>query len=137
MRGVLANAHFDVTTATNTDRERSLAEAEQFVARWRGHSRIVPALGPHAPYTVGPELYRRLHALAERLDTLIVTHLAETQEEDRDIRRRYGRSPIRHLANLGLWTAGWSPPTVSGSTVRRSTSWQRPARAWSTTRAAT
>jgi 5-methylthioadenosine/S-adenosylhomocysteine deaminase len=102
IRGVLANAHFDVTSATNTERERSLAEAEQFVARWRGHSRIVPALGPHAPYTVGPELYRRLHALAERLDTLIVTHLAETQEENRDIRQRYGRSPIRHLANLGL-----------------------------------
>jgi 5-methylthioadenosine/S-adenosylhomocysteine deaminase len=100
MRGVLANAHFDVTNTTDTD--RTLAEAEQFVARWRGHSRIVPALGPHAPYTVSPELYRRLHALAERLDTLVVTHLAETQEEDRDIRRLYGRSPVRHLENLGL-----------------------------------
>jgi Amidohydrolase family len=51
---------------------------------------------------VRPELYSSLHALAERLDVLVVTHLAETQEEDRDIRRRYGRSPIRHLANLGL-----------------------------------
>jgi 5-methylthioadenosine/S-adenosylhomocysteine deaminase len=100
IRGVLANAHFDVTNAANTD--RTLAEAEQFVARWRGHSRIVPALGPHAPYTVGPELYRSLHGLAERLDTLIVTHLAETQDEGRDIRRLYGRSPLRHLANLGL-----------------------------------
>jgi 5-methylthioadenosine/S-adenosylhomocysteine deaminase len=102
MRGVLAHAHFDVTSAANNNCERSLADAEQFIARWRDHSRIVPALGPHAPYTVGPELYRRLHALAERLDTLVVTHLAETQEEDRDIRRLYGRSPIRHLANLGL-----------------------------------
>jgi 5-methylthioadenosine/S-adenosylhomocysteine deaminase len=100
MRGVLANAHFDVTDAAATD--RALAEAEQLVARWRGHSRIVPSLGPHASYTVGPELYRRLHALAERLDIPVVTHLAETQEEDRDIRRRYGRSPVRHLANLGL-----------------------------------
>src|SRR4030095_2716942 len=100
MRGVLAKAHFDLTTATNS--ARTLAEAEQFIARWHGHSRIVPALGPHAPYTVGPELYRRLHALAARLDPLLVAHLAETQEEDRDIRRLYGRSPIRHLANLGL-----------------------------------
>jgi 5-methylthioadenosine/S-adenosylhomocysteine deaminase len=100
MRGVLANAHFDVTNASAIN--RTLAEAEQFVARWRGHSRIVSALGPHAPYTVGPELYRRLHALAERLDILVVTHLAETQEEDRDIRRLYGRSPVRHLENLGL-----------------------------------
>ena len=100
MRAVLANAHFD-----NTTTDQSLAEAEEFVARWRGHSRIVPALGPHAPYTVGPELYRRLHVLAERLDTLIVTHLAETKDEDRDIRRLYGRSPVRHLMNLGLLDA--------------------------------
>lgn len=100
MRAVLANAFFD-----NTTTDQSLAEAEEFVARWRGHSRIVPALGPHAPYTVGPELYRRLHELAERLDTLIVTHLAETKDEDRDIRRLYGRSPVRHLMNLGLLDA--------------------------------
>src|SRR5262245_37618913 len=100
VRGILANAHFDVTNTTGTD--RTLAESEQFVARWRHHSRIVPALGPHAPYTVSPDLYRRVHALAERLDILVVTHLAETQDEDRDIRRLYGRSPIRHLMNLGL-----------------------------------
>src|SRR5262245_9133651 len=100
MRGVLANAHFDVTSTTSAD--RTLAESEQFAARWRDHSRIVPALGPHAPYTVSPDLYRRVHALAERLDILVVTHLAETQDEDLDIRRLYGRSPIRHLMNLGL-----------------------------------
>ena len=69
--GVLSKAHFDFTTATNTDLEQNLAEAEQFVARWRGHPRIVPALGPHAPYTVGPDLYRSVHALAERHDTLV------------------------------------------------------------------
>jgi 5-methylthioadenosine/S-adenosylhomocysteine deaminase len=46
MRGVLANAHFDVTTGTDTD--GALGQVEQFVARWRGHPRIVPALGPHA-----------------------------------------------------------------------------------------
>ena len=102
IRGVLAHAHFDVTAASKTERERTLAEAEQFVTRWRGHSRIVPALGPHAPYTVGPDLYRRLHVLAERMDVPVVTHLAETQEEDRNIRRRYGRSPFRHLENLGI-----------------------------------
>jgi 5-methylthioadenosine/S-adenosylhomocysteine deaminase len=104
MRGILANAHFDVTNTTDAD--RTLAESERFVARWRGHSRIVPALGPHAPYTVSPDLYRRVHALAERLDILVVTHLAETQDEDRDIRRRYGRSPVRHLENLGLVVLG-------------------------------
>jgi len=111
----------------STGTDRTLAESEQFVARWLDHSRIVPALGPHAPYTVSPDLYRRVHALAERLDILVVTHLAETQDEDRDIRRLYGRSPIRHLMNSVSWIAGWSPPIVSGSIARRSTCWQRPA----------
>jgi 5-methylthioadenosine/S-adenosylhomocysteine deaminase len=105
MRGVLAQVFFESTVSTTPELERTLADAEQFVAHWHGHSRIVPALGPHAPYTVSPELYRRLHALAERLDVPVVTHLAENQEEDRDIRRRYGRSPVRHLANLGLLEA--------------------------------
>src|SRR5262249_25659008 len=41
MRGVLANAHFDVTSTTSAD--RTLAESEQFAARWCDHSRIVPA----------------------------------------------------------------------------------------------
>ncbi len=102
MRGVLAQVFFESAVSTAPELERALADAEQFVAHWHGHSRIVPALGPHAPYTVSPELYRRLHALAERVDVPVVTHLAENQEEDRDIRRRYGRSPVRHLANLGL-----------------------------------
>jgi 5-methylthioadenosine/S-adenosylhomocysteine deaminase len=102
MRGILANAHFDATATSKADREHTLGEAEQFLARWRGHSRIVPALGPHAPYTVGPDLYRSLHALAERMEVPVVTHLAETREEGRDIRQRYGRTPIRHLENLGL-----------------------------------
>src|SRR5262245_18414221 len=54
MRGVLANAHFDVTSTTSAD--RNLAESEQYAARCRHHSRIVPALGPHALYTVSPDL---------------------------------------------------------------------------------
>ncbi len=102
MRGILSNVYFDATAANDTERARTLAGAEQFIARWHGHSRIVPALGPHATYTVGPDLYRRLHALAERTDVPVVTHLAETREEDREIRRRYGLSPVHHLENLGL-----------------------------------
>jgi len=98
MRGVLARAYFD----GGTGREHALADGEEFITRWRGHPRIVPALGPHAPYTVGPDLYRQLHALAERLDVPVVTHVAETQGEDREIRQRYGHTPVGHLANLGL-----------------------------------
>jgi 5-methylthioadenosine/S-adenosylhomocysteine deaminase len=105
VRGVLGQAFFDFTGPQGLDVERSVAYAEDFVARWHGHPRIVPALAPHAPYTVSPALYRRLHALAERLDVPLLTHLAETRDEDREVRARHGRSPVRHLADLGVLDA--------------------------------
>jgi 5-methylthioadenosine/S-adenosylhomocysteine deaminase len=99
---VLGQAFFDFTGPQGLDVEQNVAYAEAFIARWRGHPRIVPALAPHAPYTVSPDLYHRLHALAERHDVPLLTHLAETRDEERDIRARYGRSSTRHLANLGV-----------------------------------
>jgi 5-methylthioadenosine/S-adenosylhomocysteine deaminase len=121
MRGVLANAHFDVTTATNTDRERTLAEAEQFVTRWRGHSRIVPALGPHAPYTVGLSFT----AACTRSRSGSTLLLSRTWPR---LRKKIATSAVATVARRSAtWrtsvssTAGWSPPTVSGSTARRST----------------
>src|SRR5262250_1717693 len=102
VRGVLGQAFFDFTGPQGLDVEANLAYAADFVARWRGHGRIVPALAPHAPYTVSPDLYRRLHALAERWDVPLVTHLAETQEEHHVVLERHGRSPVRHLASLGV-----------------------------------
>jgi 5-methylthioadenosine/S-adenosylhomocysteine deaminase len=82
--------------------EERLASAERFLKRWHGHPRITPAVAPHAPYTVSPDSYRRLHALAERFDVPLVTHLAETKQEGHDIAARYGRTPVRHLAQLGV-----------------------------------
>jgi 5-methylthioadenosine/S-adenosylhomocysteine deaminase len=105
VRGVLGQAFFDFTGPQGLDLAHNVAYAGEFVARWQGHARIVPALAPHAPYTVSPDLYRQLHALAERLGTPLLTHLAETRDEDRQVRTRYGRSPVRHLANLGLLDA--------------------------------
>jgi 5-methylthioadenosine/S-adenosylhomocysteine deaminase len=93
-----------VETASSADTEGKIADAQRFVERWRGHGRITPAIAPHAPYTVSPELYQRLNALAERLDVPLITHLAETQEEEKEITTRYGRTPARHLAHLGVLT---------------------------------
>jgi 5-methylthioadenosine/S-adenosylhomocysteine deaminase len=104
LRAVLGQGIVEVGCPA-ADVERKVADAQRFVERWRGHERIVPAVAPHAPYTVSPDLFRRLHALAERLDVPLLTHLAETKGEGQDIAARYGRTPVRHLAHLGVLTA--------------------------------
>src|SRR5260221_9648597 len=38
--------------------EDSLAMAREFIEKWKGHSLIVPAVAPHAPYSCTPEILR-------------------------------------------------------------------------------
>jgi 5-methylthioadenosine/S-adenosylhomocysteine deaminase len=101
LRAILGHAVIEAGSAA-ADVERMVSDVERFVEQWRSDERIVPAIAPHAPYTISPELFRRLHALAERLAVPLLTHLAETQDEGRDILARYGRTPTRHLAELGV-----------------------------------
>jgi 5-methylthioadenosine/S-adenosylhomocysteine deaminase len=103
LRAILAQGLVEAGSSA-ADVELKVADAQRFVERWRGHGSIVPAIGPHAPYTVSPDLFRRLHALAERLGVPLLTHLAETKGEVADITARYGRTPVRHLAHLGVLT---------------------------------
>jgi 5-methylthioadenosine/S-adenosylhomocysteine deaminase len=41
--------------ADNQDDAEGMAYVEKFVARWKGHDLIIPAIAPHAPYTVSEE----------------------------------------------------------------------------------
>jgi 5-methylthioadenosine/S-adenosylhomocysteine deaminase len=82
----------------------TLETAEAFVSAWLDrHPRVSPMFGPHAPYSVPPEGYTRVAALAEEYGVGIHTHLSETEWEVQTIAERYGaRSPAAHLDGLGL-----------------------------------
>src|SRR4029453_13821112 len=66
VRGVLGQAFLDLTGPQGLDVEATCAYAAEFVAQWRRHVRVVPALGPRAIYTVSPALFRRAPRLPER-----------------------------------------------------------------------
>jgi 5-methylthioadenosine/S-adenosylhomocysteine deaminase len=102
LRAVVGQGIFDVPTPDAKDAGEGLARAERFLSAWRGHARITPALFPHSCYTVGPETFRKTHALARRLDAPILTHLSESAGEVATVRERYGTTPVRHLAGLGV-----------------------------------
>ncbi|HEY7112397.1 MAG TPA: amidohydrolase [Thermoanaerobaculia bacterium] len=96
---------FDGATPDASDAAAGLARAERLLARWRGHARVTPALFPHAAYTAGPETLRKAQRLAERYDAPLLTHLAESAGEVAAVRERYGTTPVRHLAALGVLDA--------------------------------
>jgi 5-methylthioadenosine/S-adenosylhomocysteine deaminase len=69
-----------------------------------GHPRIIPAFGPHAPYTVPPPMLRRVIEAAAELGVGIHTHLSETAGEVAACRTEHGVTPIALMRDLGLFS---------------------------------
>ncbi len=85
--------------------EEKLARGVDFWRRWHGRAdgRITAMLGPHAPYTCPPTFLRQVIAAAAPEDIPIHIHLAETAGEVERCREKHGVSPVRLMAELGLF----------------------------------
>jgi len=60
-------------------------------------------LGPHAPFTCPPDYLREVMRLAADLGTGMHIHVAETRDEYVQIQEAYGKSPVKHLEDVGLF----------------------------------
>lgn len=68
----------------------------------KGNGRIKVMVAPHAPYTCSPDFLKETFNLAKELNTGIHIHLSETKKEIEDSFKLYGKSPIKHVYDLGL-----------------------------------
>jgi len=89
----------------NPNAETALSESRDLVRQFDGkaNGRLAVILGPHAPYTCPPEYLQKVIALADQLGVGIHIHVAETKAEIEGIAKDYGKTPTRHLADLGLF----------------------------------
>ena len=102
VRGVLGETVIDFPVADNKTYAEGLAYVERFVARWKGHELIVPAIAPHAPYTVSEEHLKQARAFSDRSGAPIVIHIAETKREVDDMVTAKGASPVAYLDRIGF-----------------------------------
>src|SRR5690606_19260833 len=58
--------------------------------------------GPHAPYTVSDDSFRRMQRIADELDIPVHTHLHETAAEVTEAVTQTGRRPFARFEALGL-----------------------------------
>ncbi|MDR6552645.1 amidohydrolase [Paenibacillus qinlingensis] len=87
------------------DGGRRMSEALDLIHRWSGKAEglITTMIGPHSPYTVPPQPFTEIIALAEQENIAIHTHLAETKEEVSKIREKYNQTPTEYLYHLGMF----------------------------------
>ena len=98
IRAMLGCNYFD------SNIEEALPVVERALRRAEGCDRVRIAVAPHAPYTVSPDNLLRGKELCDRCGLHLTTHIAETRDEARFVRERYGRTPVAHLDALGLLT---------------------------------
>ena len=102
MRGVLGETLIDFPVADNKTYDAGLVYVERFVKKWQGNALIVPAIAPHAPYTVSEEHLKAARAFSDRTGAPIVTHISETKREVDDSIKNKGASPIDYLNRIGF-----------------------------------
>jgi 5-methylthioadenosine/S-adenosylhomocysteine deaminase len=90
-----------------------LTRTEAFIKAWRNDDLIVPAVAPHAMYTLDEASLKASRALADRYGVPVLIHLAETRGVVDASRKDHGLSPTECLESLGLW----GPRTVAAHTV--------------------
>ena len=102
VRGVLGETVIDFPVADNKTNAEAMAYVERFVAKWKGHELIIPAIAPHAPYTVSEEHLKAVRAFSDRTGAPIVTHISETKREVDDSLKAKNASPVDYLNRIGF-----------------------------------
>jgi len=102
MRAVIGAGIVDFPTTTGNNADDYLANAERFIRAWKGDPLITPSIADHSAYACSPDTLRKSKDLAEKYGVLLQVHLSETEWEVGEILKRYGKTPIALLDNIGI-----------------------------------
>src|SRR5580765_2765021 len=107
LRGVLGETVIGFPAPDFKTPQASLAGTETFLKRFGNDPLIVPAVAPHAIYTVPDDVLKASRALADRYRKPLIIHLSETKMENDDSLKKRKMTPTAALNALGVLT-GWT-----------------------------
>lgn len=101
--GIRANLSRGLVSGDGSDKK--LEEAIALKDRWmkKAQGRITVNLAPHAPYSCGPDMMKKILEMSRRHETRIHTHLSESRKEVEDSYKDYGVSPIKNMLQQGVF----------------------------------
>jgi 5-methylthioadenosine/S-adenosylhomocysteine deaminase len=107
LRGVLGQTVIGFPAPDYKTPGETLAGTEKFFKRFANDPLIVPAVAPHAIYTVPDDVLQSCRALANKYSKPLVIHLSETKHENEEALAKRGKTPAAALESLGVLT-GWT-----------------------------
>ncbi len=102
VRAVVGEVLYDFDSPNYGPIEKGFEYTQTLIDTWKGDPLVSIAVEPHSTYLCAPELLKRAFNLAQAFKLPLVIHLAESKSEVEQIRKRYGRTPVEHLAELDV-----------------------------------
>lgn len=92
----------DMPTVWGSGPEEYLRKGADLIEQWQRDDYIMPAIGPHAPYTVSDGPLGAAVELAQQTGAAIQLHLHETAFEVAEAVKASGQRPLARMADLGV-----------------------------------
>ncbi|PFG08069.1 TRZ/ATZ family hydrolase [Marinobacter sp. LV10MA510-1] len=102
MRAQICFPLLDFPTCWGSGSEEYLRKGEQLINAWQGDEFIMPAIGPHAPYTANDDTLAGAVALQKKTGVKLQIHLHETALEVQNAEQHSGQRPVSRMAQLGV-----------------------------------
>ena len=103
LRGVLGQTVIQFPVADAKTPADALARAETFIKAFKDDPLIVPAVAPHAMYTLDRATLVACAELGRKYNVPVLIHLAETQDEVKTARDDHQNTPAGYLESIGFW----------------------------------
>ncbi|MDA3897603.1 MAG: amidohydrolase [Desulfobacteraceae bacterium] len=102
MRAVVGEVLYNFPSPSYGAIEEGFVYSENLIKKWKSDPLITVAVEPHSPYLCAPDLLTRASDLSNAYEVPLIIHVAETQIEVNTIFESYGKTPIAHLADIGV-----------------------------------
>ncbi|MBW2589390.1 MAG: amidohydrolase, partial [Deltaproteobacteria bacterium] len=102
MRAVVGEVLYDFPSPNYGPIEQGFAYSEMLIEKWKNDPLVKIAVEPHSPYLCSPDLLKKAFLIAKTHDLRLVIHVSETESEVKNIKDKYGLTPIGHLADIGV-----------------------------------
>lgn len=102
MRAVVGEVLYDFDSPNYGPIENGFKYSRQLIDTWQDDPLVTIAVEPHSAYLCAPQLLKKASELTQTFDLPLVIHLAESKSEIDQIKERYNRTPVEHLAELGV-----------------------------------
>jgi 5-methylthioadenosine/S-adenosylhomocysteine deaminase len=114
IRGILGQTIIQFPVPDAKTPAEGIARATSFLRAWHNDELIVPAIAPHAMYTLDTATLKAVRAVADRERAPVIIHLAETRDEVKISQERYKATPVQYLESIQFW----GPRTIAAHGVR-------------------